>query len=118
MAVRERVICASAEVLDGARGARFELRYAGRATQAFVIRYQGTAHAYVNTCPHAGTELDWNPAEFFDDSGLYLICATHGAVFVPDTGACAGGPCRGQALRRVKVVERDAMIYCLEEEET
>jgi nitrite reductase/ring-hydroxylating ferredoxin subunit len=118
MAVRERLICASTEVLDGARGARFEVRFCGRATSAFVIRYRGAAHAYINSCPHAGTELDWNPAEFFDDSGLYLICATHGALFHPATGACVGGPCRGQRLRNLNVIERDTAIYLLEEEET
>lgn len=118
MAARERVICASAEVLDGARGVRFDLQHGERPAQAFVIRYHGKPHAYVNSCPHAGTELDWNPAEFFDDSGLYLICATHGAVFVPDSGACVGGPCRGQALCRVNVIERDGTIYWVAQEET
>jgi nitrite reductase/ring-hydroxylating ferredoxin subunit len=116
MAARERLICAGAEVQDGERGARFELTLWGHAEQAFVIRFRGRAHAFLNRCPHAGTELDWNPGEFFDDTGLYLICATHGAIFVPESGACVGGPCRGQALRRLSVIERDGDIFLLEEE--
>jgi len=118
MAVRERLICTSIEVQDGARGARFDLQWCGRATPAFVIRYQGVAHAFINSCPHAGTELDWNPAEFFDHTGLYLVCATHGAMFAPDSGACVGGPCRGQRLSRLRVAERDGSIYLVETEET
>lgn len=118
MAVRERLICASSEVKDAARGARFDVQRHGRATAAFVIRYQGAVQAFINSCPHAGTELDWNPAEFFDDTGLYLVCATHGAIFVPDSGACVGGPCRGQRLARVSILERDGSIYLLESEET
>ncbi len=117
MAVSQRLICASAELTEGARGARFEIQLQGCATPAFVVRYQGAARAYVNRCPHAGTELDWNPAEFFDDSGLYLICATHGALFIPESGQCAAGPCRGQALQRVAVVEHEGNIYMLEEED-
>ena len=77
-------ICASAELVDGGRGVRFELDpKAYFAPVAFVVRHCGAVRAYVNHCPHAGTELDWNPGEFFDETGLYLICSTHGALFEP-----------------------------------
>jgi nitrite reductase/ring-hydroxylating ferredoxin subunit len=35
------------------------------------------------------------------------MCATHGAIYEPDTGKCVGGPCRGARLRQVQVEERD-----------
>ena len=38
------------------------------------------------------------PGEFFSDDGQTLICATHGAEYAPDTGACLGGPCFGIGL--------------------
>ena len=51
------------------------------------------------------TELDWQPGEFFELSGTYLVCATHGALFDPASGLCVAGPCRGASLARVAVGE-------------
>ncbi len=45
--------------------------------------------------------------QFFETSGLYLMCATHGAIYEPDTGKCVGGPCRGGRLASDQVDERD-----------
>jgi len=43
----------------------------------------------------AAPELDWQPGEFFDIAGVYLVCSTHGAIFEPNSGLCVAGPCRG-----------------------
>ena len=32
-----------------------------------------------------------------------LVCATHGAIYEPDTGRCIGGPCVGDRLERLDV---------------
>jgi nitrite reductase/ring-hydroxylating ferredoxin subunit len=56
-------------------------------------------------------ELDWQHGEFFDDSKLYLICATHGALYAPESGHCLGGRCNGKGLEPVSVIERDGLIY-------
>jgi len=40
-----------------------------------------------------------------------LICATHGAMYDPQNGTCAGGPCRGQGLHPVPVREADGRIF-------
>jgi nitrite reductase/ring-hydroxylating ferredoxin subunit len=109
----ERLICASNALEEGGTGQRFEC--SGRA--AFAIRYAGRVHGWRNRCPHALTELDWLPGEFFDSAKLYLICATHGAQFEPDTGYCIGGPCRGQRLFPVPVIERDGAVYCIEDDD-
>jgi len=77
---------------------------------AFVLRWQGV-HAYLNRCEHVAVELDWRPGEFLDASGQYLMCAAHGALYEPDTGLCVDGPCRGRALQRLVVIERDGCIY-------
>ena len=58
-----------------------------------------------------GVELDWMEGEFFDDSGLYLICSTHGATYAPESGFCVAGPCRGQSLQELAVEERNGNIY-------
>ena len=57
-----------------------------------MINFEGRYRAYVNRCAHAGTPLDWWPNEFFTDDGRLLVCATHGALFEPETGSCAGQP--------------------------
>ncbi len=71
------------------------------------MRYDGRAYGYLNRCAHVPMELDWSEGQFFESSGLYLMCATHGAIYAPDTGRCVGGPCRGGRLRPVQVDERD-----------
>jgi len=38
------------------------------------------------------------------------MCATHGAVYKPETGLCAGGPCRGGRLRPIAVREVDGKV--------
>ena len=83
----------------------------GRDLPAFAIAYDGVVHAYVNVCPHRGTSLDWQPGEVFDESGLYLICATHGALFEPDSGLCVAGPCQGACLQKIAVrLEGDHVV--------
>jgi len=94
---------ASIRDLPPGTSAKFPLRWRGRRVEAFVVNFEGTFHAYVNQCIHAGTPLDWWPNEFFTDDGRLLICATHGAVYEPDTGHCAGGPCAGGSLYRLAV---------------
>ena len=65
------LICASAALVDGGDGRALRAR-PRRLAVGFVVRYCGTARAYVNRCPHAGTELDWQPGEFFEESWAIL----------------------------------------------
>ena len=98
-------ICASAELLNGGRGVRFEVDVGGRNAPAFAIRYGGRAFAYLNRCAHVAMELDWQPGMFFDFDAEYLLCSTHGAFYDPITGACRGGACAGHGgLRALTVV--------------
>ncbi|MFJ2993113.1 Rieske (2Fe-2S) protein [Pandoraea sp. NPDC087047] len=101
-------ICPGDALEEGGRGVRFEVLVGGRRTPAFVIRYGGQVYGYLNQCAHVPMELDWSEGQFFESSGLYLMCATHGATYAPDTGFCVGGPCRGSALQPVRVEERPA----------
>lgn len=114
MAAGERLICASADLEDGGRGIRFELERWGASVPAFLVRYRGKPRAYVNRCGHVPVELDWQPGEFFDSSGLYLICAVHGALFAPETGHCLSGRCAGRGLEPLQVEERLDGIFLLE----
>lgn len=111
------VICQRSELTDGDRGGqaiRFEIVQQAKKTPCFVVAHQGAIYAYVNRCPHQGTELDWLPGEVFDDDGLYLICATHGAVFEVDSGRCTGGPCKGASLARVPIHEVENSVLLVD----
>jgi nitrite reductase/ring-hydroxylating ferredoxin subunit len=44
-----------------------------------------------------------------------LICATHGALYAPDSGRCLGGRCNGKGLEAVAVVEHDGQVLLIEE---
>ena len=107
-------ICASSALEDGGKGVRFHVRWLGVVTSAFVIRYQGVVYAYLNQCAHVPVELDWQEGEFFDVSGVYLICATHGAEYSPKTGHCMSGRCNGKGLTSLPIEEINGQIYLLE----
>ncbi len=104
-------ICEGSDLVDGGKGIRFPVTAGGEDRTAFVVRFGDKPYAYLNRCAHVPMELDWTPGEFFESSGLYLMCATHGALYEPDTGNCAGGPCRGGRLLPVVVVEQDNKLY-------
>ena len=115
MAEHARLICAASELAEQGRGVRFELNRNGRPQPAFVVRFDGRPRAFLNQCGHVPVELDWQEGEFFDDSRLYLICSTHGALYHPASGNCVGGRCAGRGLIPVAVVERDGHIFAMEE---
>ncbi|MGN6083877.1 Rieske (2Fe-2S) protein [Trinickia sp.] len=100
-------VCAAGDLVDGGAGVRRHARYLDGDAVVFFVRYDGRVYGYLNRCAHVPMELDWVEGQFFESSGLYLMCATHGAIYAPDTGRCVGGPCRGARLRPVQVEERD-----------
>ncbi|HQQ63523.1 MAG TPA: Rieske (2Fe-2S) protein [Pseudomonadales bacterium] len=78
----------------------------------FVVKKFGALYAYINSCPHIGVPLEWMPDQFLDNEGELIQCATHGAVFLIETGLCVAGPCTGEALDPVPIVIReDGAIY-------
>jgi nitrite reductase/ring-hydroxylating ferredoxin subunit len=115
MAADARLTLDGASLGECGRGARFDLPRAGGEGKGFAIRHMGVARAYVNRCPHLGVELDWQPGEFFEPAGLYLVCSTHGALFEPSTGLCVAGPCRGARLERLRVEESDGRIHIFDD---
>ena len=103
-------LCSSAELVDGGDAVPFDVVHAGETCRAFAIRFEGRVHAYLNRCAQVAMEMDYQPNRFFDDSGRWLLCATHGAAYAPDTGACAGGPCRG-GLVRITLSESGGVVH-------
>jgi nitrite reductase/ring-hydroxylating ferredoxin subunit len=103
-------LCSSSDLVDAGLAVPFDVLYGGQTCRAFAVRWRGQAHAYLNRCAHVAMEMDWQANQFFDDSGQWLLCSTHGAVYRPDTGACAGGPCRG-GLVKIALTELDGVVH-------
>ena len=110
MAEHSVPLCNSADLVERGVAVPFDVLYGGEVCRAFAIRYRGTPHAYLNRCTHVAMEMDYQPNRFFDDTGQWLLCATHGAAYLPDTGQCAGGPCRG-GLVKIALSERSGMVH-------
>lgn len=102
-------ICRFDELVDN-QGKGVELNVAGETVSVVLVRRAEQVFAYRNVCPHRGTPLNWQPDEFMSADGNYLECATHGALFEPETGRCVAGPCRGKMLTAVPVELVDGCV--------
>ncbi len=102
-------LCNGSDLVEGGRAVPFDVVYGGQTCRAFAVRFEGNVHAYLNRCMHIAMEMDFQPDRFFDDTGRWLLCATHGAAYKPDTGECAGGPCRG-GLIRIRLSEESGVV--------
>ena len=109
----DRPLCRLADIADGgARGLTIDA--VDGPTDIMVIRRGETVVAYVNSCPHVGTPLDWAPDTFLDPSGKHIQCSTHGALFRIGDGHCFAGPCVGDALEAVHVRVRNGDVVFLD----
>jgi len=103
-------VCNSAELSDSGLAVPFDVVYAGQTCRAFAVRFEGQVQAYLNRCTHVAMEMDYQPDRFFDTEGRWLMCATHGATYAPDTGECVGGPCRG-GLVKITLSESNGVVH-------
>jgi len=99
-------VCPASSLSDGGLAYKLPVQHAGQAATALFIRYKGQVHGYLNSCPHMGSELDWEN-HVFTRAGDQLMCARHGATFKPDTGDCTGGPCQPSKLNTLQVSEAE-----------
>lgn len=104
-------LCASAELEEKGLAIGFAVLQYREPARAFALRFDGEVVAYLNRCLHVPMEMDWQPGEFLDSSKDFILCATHGAAYAPQTGRCVGGPCGRGALARIAVAERDGQVY-------
>ncbi len=98
-------VCHSEALAERGLGVQWDLLYCGREERAFALRFDGRVVAYLNRCAHVPTELDWQPNEFLDSERQHILCAVHGAVYSPRTGACVMGRCGRAGLIPVTVTE-------------
>jgi nitrite reductase/ring-hydroxylating ferredoxin subunit len=94
----------------GSKG--FELDRNQQALNIFIVKKNNQVFGYLNQCPHAGINLEWLPDDFLDMGKDLIQCSVHGALFVIETGDCAGGPCNGQPLQSIKLdIDVEGNIY-------
>ena len=103
-------LCPSTDLVDSGEAVPFEVRYYSESVAAFAVRYAGTVYAYINRCTHVPMEMDYQPNQFFDSTGHWLMCATHGAMYSPQTGQCVMGRCRS-GLVKIAVSEEAGRVH-------
>ena len=107
---RRIFLCHSSDLDNSADAVSFDVLYCSQLCRAFAVRYQGVVYAYLNRCTHVPIEMDVQRNKFFDHTGHWLMCATHGAMYQPQTGHCRMGPCRG-GLTKIEVSELDGVTH-------
>jgi nitrite reductase/ring-hydroxylating ferredoxin subunit len=78
----------------------------------FVVRDGDVVHAYVNCCPHQKHPLNMGSDDFLTEDLQLIRCASHGALFEKDSGACVAGPCSGKYLKKLlcRVENNDVLV--------
>ena len=119
------LICDEALIEEGGQGFRFFVRscdipeWSGTVLHrseshqpAFLIKYRDEIYAYLNRCAHIEMEMDWIAGKFFDTDKQYIICATHDAHYLPDSGLCISGPCPvGARLIKLPIQVKQSKVY-------
>lgn len=103
------VLCTSDALVERGAAVPFDVEYCGRKARGFAVRFNGQVHAYLNQCGHVPMEMDYQPNQFFDLTRQYLVCATHGAYYCPQTGKCRGGPGR-HSLIKIAIAETGGVV--------
>jgi nitrite reductase/ring-hydroxylating ferredoxin subunit len=95
---RSRVVVARVGELAPGETKKFLLFYEGNEEECFVVNHEGNLRAYVNRCCHVPMTMDWIDNQFMTEDKKFILCATHGACYLPDTGECVSGPPCGKFL--------------------
>jgi nitrite reductase/ring-hydroxylating ferredoxin subunit len=102
-------ICTVDDIPDGSSNGFFIDTSDGRLLY-MAIRRKTKVFVYVNSCPHTGMPLDFQPGKFLSADGTLIQCSTHGAQFRIDDGYCVSGPCAGDHLTPVETEIRDGRV--------
>jgi hypothetical protein len=82
-----------------------------------LVRSQANAvQAYLNRCPHLKIPLASQDSQLMSPDGSAIQCATHGALFIPESGFCISGPCKGEQLWSFTCLVENASVYLDETE--
>ena len=94
------LLCAIDDIENpGARG--FVFGTDKKRFDMFVVRREKEIFAYVNSCPHLRTPLEFLNDKFLNAKKTAIVCSTHGARFRIADGYCFAGPCRRESLTAI-----------------
>jgi nitrite reductase/ring-hydroxylating ferredoxin subunit len=108
--VFESPVCRLEEIPDGGAKGLVISDPDGGVLRVIALRRGAEVIAYRNRCPHRGTPLDLRPDDFLTRDGAHIVCATHGALFRPEDGACVAGPCVGDRLEPIAVRVENGIV--------
>lgn len=83
----------------------------GRRHQLLTARHGSRVVAWLNQCPHWSIPLGMMAGMALEETEPRLACGTHRAIFRLEDGECLSGPCLGEFLTPVPVVEALGRIF-------
>lgn len=107
---KKYLICSVSELIEKGLAIRFQVELDGKRKPAFILKYGSQYFAYLNECAHIPVEMDWQPGDFLDIDKTTILCAMHGAAYLPDTGLCVRGPCKGARLKKIPIYEQEMQL--------
>lgn len=105
------VLCRLADIADGGSNGFVATRPGGERVAVLAVRRGAQVFAYVNSCPHTGAPLDFQPGRFLSLDKTLIQCSTHGALFRIEDGFCLAGPCAGKSLERAGTAVAGGVVY-------
>lgn len=69
--------------------------------------------AYKNSCPHQGRRMNYSIGKFLLTEEGNLVCPAHGAEFLPETGFCVNGPCKGESLEPIHIQLNEDLVFAI-----
>jgi len=105
-------LCALNDIADNSSNGFIAATPEGR-RGFLVIRKGDQAHVYINSCPHIGSPLDFEPGKFLNLEKTHIMCSTHGALFTIEDGHCISGPCAGQDLEKANARVTNGEIFLI-----
>ena len=104
------LLCKTSDIKDpGSKS--FDVKIKRKTWSIFVVHKDGEFFAYFNQCPHTGASLEWQQDEFLDLDKTLIQCATHGALFLINSGKCIAGPCAGEKLQALALSIKSNKIH-------
>ncbi|MBL4693712.1 MAG: Rieske 2Fe-2S domain-containing protein [Magnetovibrio sp.] len=107
---RKKSLVALEDLTDGESTA-LSAKIKGVNSSLIVVRRQQQVFVYLNTCPHVGAPLDFEPGRFLNLEKDLIQCALHGALFTIEQGNCVSGPCEGKHLTAVPIEMKKGSVY-------
>ncbi len=103
-------LCQLNDIKDG-DSAGFQIKTPDGKRNIIAVRKAKTVHVFINSCPHIGAPLDFQPGKFLNHDKTHIMCSTHGALFQINDGLCISGPCTDKHLEALATETIGVDVY-------